>query len=336
MDKNLVIIKPDGGICSQISFVALGLAFVKKGFRVKYDLSWFKNHGSGFYGTHNGYDKAYDINFDVEKIFDLKLEIATQDEVNFYSKHYFIDRDNVIDFRPPLYIGGYKGRYFHFIYKDFFSKHFYPKELSQDSIDGKNLRAMLKKIDKNACGIHIRRGDLAKKHIVYGNAVEISYFLEAMKLARFLNPNVKFFVFSDDLDFIRRDFLPQAYDFKIEICDFFNPTKGYLDLYLLSRMQIIIASQGSLGIFAKLLSPHNATLIAYRHRYFEHSKILENIYFIAKNAQADAIIGGGRVQDSQFQTIKQQQHKKLRLINKIRLKIYYYLAKKLQQKGIIL
>ncbi|WP_279386179.1 hypothetical protein [Helicobacter cinaedi] len=41
MEDNLIIIRVDGGIASQIAFVALGKAFEEKGYRVKYDLSWF-------------------------------------------------------------------------------------------------------------------------------------------------------------------------------------------------------------------------------------------------------------------------------------------------------
>ena len=39
MKDDLVILHPDGGIASQIAFVALGLAFEQKGAKVKYDLS---------------------------------------------------------------------------------------------------------------------------------------------------------------------------------------------------------------------------------------------------------------------------------------------------------
>ena len=42
MKDNLIIIRVDGGIASQIGFVALGKAFEEKGYQVKYDLSWLK------------------------------------------------------------------------------------------------------------------------------------------------------------------------------------------------------------------------------------------------------------------------------------------------------
>ena len=42
MEDNLIIVRVDGGIASQIGFVALGKAFEEKGYQVKYDLSWFE------------------------------------------------------------------------------------------------------------------------------------------------------------------------------------------------------------------------------------------------------------------------------------------------------
>ena len=42
MEDNLVVIRVDGGIASQMSFVALGKAFEEKDYQVKYDLSWLK------------------------------------------------------------------------------------------------------------------------------------------------------------------------------------------------------------------------------------------------------------------------------------------------------
>lgn len=49
MRDNIVIIRVDGGICSQIAFFVLGLVFKEKGYEVKYDLSWFETSGKGFY-----------------------------------------------------------------------------------------------------------------------------------------------------------------------------------------------------------------------------------------------------------------------------------------------
>ena len=46
-----VIIRTDGGICSQIMFCALGKHFEDLGYIVKYDTSWFKDCGMSVDGN---------------------------------------------------------------------------------------------------------------------------------------------------------------------------------------------------------------------------------------------------------------------------------------------
>lgn len=45
MDKDLIIVRSDGGACSQIAFAAFGKYFLDKGFKVKFDLTWFEDYG---------------------------------------------------------------------------------------------------------------------------------------------------------------------------------------------------------------------------------------------------------------------------------------------------
>lgn len=65
MKDDLVIIRVDGGIGSQIAFIALGFAFEEKGIEVKYDLGWFEESGKGFFNPSKSYDKVYDLSFDI-------------------------------------------------------------------------------------------------------------------------------------------------------------------------------------------------------------------------------------------------------------------------------
>lgn len=81
-NDDLIIIRSDGGICSQIDFVALGQYFADKGYEVKYDLSWFDECGKST-------DGRFARNYDMPKAFpDLKLEIATTQEIALYKRKY--------------------------------------------------------------------------------------------------------------------------------------------------------------------------------------------------------------------------------------------------------
>lgn len=265
MKDDLVIIKVDGGIGSQIAFITLGLAFEEKGIRVKYDLSWFEESGKGFFNPSKSYDKTYDVSFDVPKAFPaLPLEIASEGEIKHYKRHYFIDDKDVIMRNPPLYVGGYLGRVFDTRYAPLLREHFKPKEIEGNTTSF----ALLKEIEScsTSCGVHIRRGDLSSYNICYGNPTSNEYFAKSIELMCLLHPQSSFYLFSDDLVYTQEQIVPLLKGKPWRICDVNNPSQGYLDLYLLSRCRNIISSQGSLGVYAKILSPYNPLLISPRYR----------------------------------------------------------------------
>ena len=317
MRKDLVIIRVDGGIASQISFVALGLEFESRGYKVKYDLSWFDEFGNGIYNEQNDYDRSYNIAFDIPKAFpDIKCEIASRDEIEIYRKKYFVNDEEVIELKPPLYVGGYLGRHFNFKYRDFFAKHFNPKEMQESDSECKILLDNI--LSNHSCGVHIRRGDLSKEHVVYGKPLSVEYFLKNIQLVLQIEPKSKFYFFSDDLEWVKKKVIPSLNSIEYEICNVNSVEKGYLDLYLLSRCKIIIASQGNMGKFAKMLASDTETLL-----------IAPN-----KNAPMENMIMVNWV-DSYESSGEKQIQKPLSWRNKIRLKIYKKFRNKLLQKGIL-
>ncbi len=66
-ETDLIILRMDGGICSQISFWALGNFYAESGFQVKFDMSWFIKNGLDM-------DGKFARNFDFCKLFpELKI-----------------------------------------------------------------------------------------------------------------------------------------------------------------------------------------------------------------------------------------------------------------------
>ena len=327
MQDNLIIIRVDGGIASQISFVALGKAFEELGHKVKYDLGWFDSVAKGFYNTTNGYDKEYNLYFDIPKAFpSLPIEIASKEEVKHYEANYFIDDDNVITYQPPLYVGGYLGRRYDIYFSSLFASTFEPKEVHEE---GSAFYDFLHEIlHSQACGIHIRRGDLSQNHVVYGEPTSLAYFQQTIKLVRKIQPQSMFYLFSDDVAFAKEHIAPLIGDTNYKICDINTPEQGYLDLYLLSRCKIIIASHGSIGIYAKILSPHNPLLITPRTR---------NVFYEMENVM---VVNWGLKMQATSPNMANlppppPQCSNLSLRNKIRLYIYRRLKSKLMRKGVI-
>lgn len=326
MKDNLTIIRVDGGIASQIGFVALGKAFEEKGYQVKYDLSWFETSGKGFYNTTNGYDRIYDLTFDMPKAFpQLEMKIATEDEIKRYNKLYFIDDEKVITHKPPLYVGGYLGRHYDIYFARRFATYFNPKEIEQK--DAPFYILLQEILNTQSCGIHIRRGDLSQNHIVYGEPTSLTYFERVIQLVAQVNSKSVFYLFSDDVAWVREHIAPLLKDKQFKICDINTPEQGYLDLYLLSRCKVIVASHGSLGAYAKILSPHNPLLIAPRVR---------NVFFEMENVML--VNWGAKLQITQpcNNVITPPPHCQ-NLTLRYRLFVYLYnrLRSKLLRKGVI-
>lgn len=253
LDK-MVLVRIDGGICSQIHFYLLGKLFEEKGFLVKYDISWFK---------HNGYD----VNHLFVRKFDLLQAFPNLSfrESNFFERllyrtfeyynDYFASRDSLkLDFlnlRPPVYLTGY--------YKD-------PPKLYNDIkryftldfsiLDANNLE-LLKEIRKktNPIAIHVRRGDLSNFNPAYGAPVDSRYFKAAIELLnRDIEGGAFYYFFSDEPSWVEKNLVPNLPLFEnYKIVNLNGSDKGYMDLFLIAACKHQITSKGSLGKYGGFL-----------------------------------------------------------------------------------
>ena len=113
---------------------------------------------------------------------------------------------------------------------------------------------------RKSCAVHVRRGDYA--HGALGtHPTQAEFFILAVRKIKALEPNVKFFFFSEEPDWIRKEILP-ALDKEIacRVCDQNDSSKGYLDLYLISRCDHVICSLGGFG--------HAGRLFSYKKGYY--------------------------------------------------------------------
>ena len=107
---------------------------------------------------------------------------------------------------------------------------------------------------RQSCAVHVRRGDYA--HGALGtHPTQAEFFIFAVNKIHSLDPNVKFFFFSEEPDWIRKKILP-VLDKKIKcrVCDQNDSSKGYLDLYLISRCDHAICSLGNFCYAGRLFS----------------------------------------------------------------------------------
>lgn len=241
--KKVALIKPEGGICSQIAFYALYKHLESLDYEVKFDFTWYKEIGKDTDGIHPR-------NWDFDKAFPtLKYNVASTEEIKHF-KHNFNVGTNWLQLFPRMYIEGCCERISLMPqYKEFFIQSFEPVnkiEIADLCLDIQS---------QFSCGVHIRRGDLANWHPLYGEPLEPEYFIKAISKLKFKHKDIKFYFFSDEINYVKEiiePLIPKNIDYLI--IDQNDSTKGYLDLYMLSKCDVIVSSRGSMAGFAQFLS----------------------------------------------------------------------------------
>lgn len=247
--KDLVIVRIDGGICSQINFFAHGRAIqamLGEKARVKYDLSWFRDNGKDYFGK-------FVRNWDFPKAFpDLTVDEATAEEIAAVKKRRtldFAELQSPHEISAPAYLDGYPKACFSLPgCREFLLEKFRPA-LDEESA------AVAEEIAKcPACAVHVRRGDLTVSSVAYGEPCSPEYFAKTVKIVRALEPKAKFYFFSDEPDYVRDTLLPALpADLDSRIVGFNGSDKGYMDLALIAKCGYVIGSIGSLGVYGAFL-----------------------------------------------------------------------------------
>ncbi len=253
---NVVVVRMDGGICSQMHFYLVGEMLKRRGCDVRFDLSWFRECGKDM-------DGRFARNYDLERAFPC-LEVKKASpllcrllKIGFmYHNDYFGIQESSMDWMEivgPAYMDGY--------YRD--SEEMYSTVFKQvfrvdDSVlDKDNLKLLNEIILANTAGsavaVHVRRGDLSSFVKAYGAPASIVYFKKSVEYVRRISGEAKFFIFSDESDWCRNE-LPESFgDADFKICDINGSERGYCDMILMSHCRHHITSQGSLGKYAAML-----------------------------------------------------------------------------------
>lgn len=259
--KPSVIIRVDGGICSQMHQYLLGYHFMKKGYKVTFDNWWFDFHGTDLF-------KQQVRNFDLTKAFPyLNYNLADNFTLKLY--RYFFHYEGTypksmstdwMAFTPPVLMQGYYAdspilfnNYFPVVFKS-----------TLNVLDAENL-AVYKEIDRNkSIAVHVRRGDLSTENPTYGIPATVDYFIKAIILLKTRFEIKSIYFFSDGHDYVKKEIQPRL-NFPLEVNLVENGSdKGYMDLILMSRCKYVITSKGTLGKYAALLdlqSPKIVTVI---------------------------------------------------------------------------
>ncbi|TXD52979.1 MULTISPECIES: alpha-1,2-fucosyltransferase [unclassified Polaribacter] len=197
----MIIVRIVGGLGNQMFQYAYAKALQQKGYDVKIDLTKFKN-----YKLHGGY-QLNQLKIDLETttpIANILCKIGFRKSVK--EKSLLFDQ-KFLEVPQREYIKGYfqTEKYFASIRTVLLKQFVLKKELSNTTLH------YLKEItiQKNACSLHIRRGDYItdeKANSVHG-ICDLKYYKGAIKLIQDKFRDSHFFIFSDDISWAQKNLI---------------------------------------------------------------------------------------------------------------------------------
>ncbi|MCR4695297.1 MAG: alpha-1,2-fucosyltransferase [Pseudobutyrivibrio sp.] len=258
LSDKLAIIYIDGGLSSQIFRYSMGQYFKEMGFDVFYDVSWYQGRMAS------------------EK----KMELAIKDfvdesEMRFLGRDSFLlkkykllyntayngmaksAQDDITTLKAPFCINNYE---MDWIMKSINEKRYFPWSNIERKLSDNAKEILEGIIDNNVCGIHIRRGDMS--YYVKGAYWKVLTPRYYEKSLDFIPKEVrKVLIFTNGIDWVKKEIIPiiekRGYDI-IVVSEL--GLKEYEELFLLSKCNCIIASQGSWGNTALDFNSNNEVL----------------------------------------------------------------------------
>ena len=258
------IVRISGGLGNQLFQYAFG-KYLEKKFNVivKYDIQTILNTDNFTNREPHIIDLVKDINLiDIKK----KLEISYRFKkilikyckINLFKIYIENDQNKLINQETVIKYNYFDGYWQSKIYV----KTFKNEILFNDSIK-KSCPEIFEHIyNCNSCSIHIRRGDyLFKNNIKIFSKCSYEYFYNAINLMKSIDKDIKFFVFSDDINSAKKFLNDNSFYFV-------NPNHSIpsIDLYLMSHCKHNIISNSTFSWWAawlntnqnkKVIAPYN-------------------------------------------------------------------------------
>lgn len=269
--KPYMIIWVDGGICSQMHQYLLGRYYAEQGMNIAYDTRFYR---------FNGLDKnfKFERKFEFQEMWpNLPIKIASDEMLKYYEKVLAVKRNGMhfpLVVEPPQYFWGYYFFDDNLYYGNLFRKYYSVQCCSHPQASMK-----MSEWAGVKCAVHVRRGDLANMDDCFYGKVTADYFSQAMDYVRFHYDNVKFFFFSDELDWVEQNLLEMVGNSPYELM---WGNKAWEDLCLMASCDCFISSQGSAGKVAAMMNgkglliisndPHEAV---WKDRY-DNTVVIEN------------------------------------------------------------
>lgn len=218
LKKNrMIVIKLQGGLGNQMFQYAIGRSLITRTENVFIDLRFLNQFNLS---TDNFTSRNYELgifkncktrlftNIQKKIFFDKRTRFKILRKLYFGKLLLVNQNENELvsiptDFKN-LYLDGFfqSEKYFLSI------RNIIIKEFTFPILDNENIIIQNKILnDENSVGIHIRRGDYLKQHVLdYHGILPITYYIKAIEILKRQFRNLTFYFFSDDIDFVKESF----------------------------------------------------------------------------------------------------------------------------------
>ncbi|KAB0666162.1 alpha-1,2-fucosyltransferase [Oryzomonas japonica] len=283
----MIIVKLWGGLGNQMFQYAAArrLAHIN-GDRLKLDTQWFGREARG--DTPRRYELG---------VFDITADIATAEEVrrlrgvdtrrwpkavkrllasvgyatpiSYVAEQHFNSAPEILSLKGDIYLDGYwqSEKYFRDT-ADVIRNDFRLKE----SPDGANASVLREIKVCESVSLHFRRGDYVTNSnaAAYHGVLSLDYYAAAIEAigARVASP--RFFVFSDDLTWVKHNF---KIDFPVTYIDVNGAEKAYDDLRLMSACQHHIIANSSFSWWGAWLNKNSKKIVVAPQKWYSATEI---------------------------------------------------------------
>lgn len=268
------IVKYIGGLGNQMFIYAFSVA-LRETFRqeILVDTHYYKSRN-----FHNG--------LEIERIFGIHLteaKLSDKLKMSWYFPNYWIDyhllgklpaRKNTVrelpgqkvnlelleDSSDKFYDGYWQSYQYFDSCRDIILKEFtFPNISIEDKLNFE-LNERLNN-EENSVGIHIRRGDYLKNW-KYRGLCGIDYYQKAIAYILEHIKSPKFFLFSDDIDWVKENISPLLKEYDVTFVNWNHSINSYKDMQLMAMCKNLIIANSSFSWWAAYLNQNNPIVVA--------------------------------------------------------------------------
>jgi hypothetical protein len=273
----MIIVKLIGGLGNQLFQYAAGrrLAYVRKA-QLKLDVSGFETYKLHKYGLNHfniveEFASAADISrCRSRKSLPVRAAGAVMDLFGssraislVKEKHFNFDRE-IIRERDNTYLDGYwqSEKYFRDIERIIHREFAFKSEPDEANRDAARLI-----IGCDSVSVHIRRGDYVSDPITNSahGTVSPEYYRAAMKMAAARRPGARFFVFTDDPEWVREH---MPFEYPVTLMTHNDVEHNYEDLRLMSLCKHNILANSTFSWWGAWLNLNPEKIVIYPAKWF--------------------------------------------------------------------